>query len=86
MQSVDLLFRIRNELAHGKTTEVPFEDWMIRDPKFHGTAWLKMLRTCSEDRLHEDVVSVITTIYDAFGFNEIHPTPFGLMGQPRNSP
>ncbi len=86
MQSLATLMKLRNDMAHGKTTSVPLVDSMIFDPTLHAPRWLKILKRSGEDQLHEDVVAFVTQVYNALGFNADHPTPFGLMAVPKDAP
>ena len=80
MQSIATLMKLRNELAHGKTASIPLSADHAFTTNAHHPKWLKVIETCDEDRMHDDVVAFITQVYNALGFNAEHPTPFGLMG------
>ena len=86
MQSLTVLMKLRNEMAHGKTASIPFVEGTVFHPNNLHPKWLKAIKVCDEDRLQEDVVEFVTQVYNALGFNEEHPTPFGLMGITKSAP
>ena len=80
------LFGFRNDIAHGKTTqivtreEVPFHKYKEESvPVFAATKWEKYCTQRNAERAREDVEAIVHAIHSASGIQDEHPFVQGLQ-------
>jgi hypothetical protein len=79
MQSIRALLRIRNEIAHGKTTSVIVKRGSKAESDVVTPRWRRQIDEANENFMHEDVIVFATSVYEALGLTKEFPLPFSVL-------